>query len=88
MKDKYYLDLSFSGDIWKIQKEVEELLGLSDGSGCGFGYRDLSYYFNHKNSLYAAARKVRRMPRRIRCTAYEYINDDYDTKEISLKGIK
>jgi len=96
MNYKYYLVVSFCcGDIWKTQEEIENILGRSDGSGFGFGARDLSYYFNHLGSLKAAVRKVRRMGKKIKCEAWEYVRShdnfgvaDYDEKKLSLKGVK
>lgn len=86
MENKYYLVVSFrSGDIWEIQAEVENILGRSSGSGCGFG-ADMSYWFNHLGSLKAAVRKVRRMPRKIKCEAWKQL-DEYEQKKISLRGI-
>lgn len=92
---RYYLALSFGGDTGTIEEEIYNLLGISDGSGAGFGKRDLSYYFNNKNSLRAAVRKVRRLRRKIKCEAWENninVSPDedeyYDQKPVSLKGIK
>jgi hypothetical protein len=85
---KYYLVVSFcGGNFYEIEEEVEKILGHAPGSGYGFGCRDLSYYFNHLSSLKAAVRKVRRWPRKIKCEAWENI-DDYEQKKISLKGVK
>jgi len=40
MSKSYYLSLSFSsGEIWKIEEEIEKVLGNCDGSGYGFGTR-------------------------------------------------
>lgn len=84
---EYYLSLTFGGDVWKIQDEVEEILGDSSGSGFCLmtGKRDLSYDFNNLSSLKAAVRKVRRMPRRIKCEAWDM---EGDWEKVSLRGIK
>lgn len=93
-KKEYYLLLSFNAndDMWDIEDEIKDVLGrYSDGSGCGFGRRDLSYYYDNLNSLRAAVRKVRRMPRRIKCEAWDYsnIDDDFDNfPKVSLKGVR
>ena len=88
MSKSYYLSLSFScGEIWKIEEEIEKVLGNCDGSGYGFGARDMSYRFNNKQSLLASVRKVRRMPRRIKCEAWDISVED-DEKEVSLRGIR
>lgn len=85
---RYYLVVSFRcGDIWKTEEEVEKILGRAPGSGCGFGTRDLSYYFNHLGSLKSAVRKVRRMGKKIKCEAWEQV-DEYEEKKISLRGVK
>ena len=84
--DRYYLCVSFRGPC-EIEEEIEELLGRAPGSGSGFGSRDLSYYFNHLGSLKAAVRKVRRMPRKVRCEAWENL-DAYEQKKISLRGVR
>lgn len=89
----YYLLLSFSAsNMWEIEDEIKKVLGRSsDGSGCGFGTRDLSYYYKNLNSLKAAVRKVRAMPRRIKCEAWDNTNmDDYDADcpKVSLRGVR
>jgi len=86
--EEYYLSLSFGGDIWKIQREIESILGECNGSGFCFvdGKRDLSYDFTDKRSLFSAVRKVRRMPRRIKCKAWDTSVEDW--KKISLRNVR
>jgi hypothetical protein len=92
----YYLLLSFGAgaDMWDVEDEIKDVLGrYSDGSGCGFGRRDLSYYYKNLNSLKAAVRKVRSLPRRIKCEAWDYTSidgEDYNFggPKISLRGVR
>jgi hypothetical protein len=86
---EYYLEISFNAgmDYGIIQDEAEDLLGYSNGSGYGFGRRDLSYTFHDLNSLKAAVRKVRRLPRRIKCSATD-ITDGDNWKDVSLRNIR
>jgi hypothetical protein len=90
MNYKYYLHISYLAglDYGTIQDEIESVLGCSGGSGYGFGCRDLIWYFNNIRSLKSAVRKARALPRRIKCKAWEILNEDYDEKEISLRNIR
>jgi hypothetical protein len=90
-KKEYNLVVSFIAglDYGKIEDEIECVLGRSHGSGYGFGRRDLSYWFNNKNTLYAAVRKARRLGRRLKCEAWDETNsDECESKRVSLRGIK
>lgn len=71
MENKYYLWLNIRRNIEDTEEDIENILGPCAGSGAGFGSRDLSYYFNSINSLYSAVKKVRSLPRQIKCRAYE-----------------
>lgn len=84
----YYLSLSFKGDVWDIEEEIEDVLGAASGSGFAFGSgeRDLSYEFTDKKSLFFAVKKVRQMRRRIRCAAWDMTTEDWE--KISLTGIR
>ena len=94
MAKKYYICVSYQAglDYGIIQNEIEDLLGSSDGSGYGFGGRDLTWNFNNIRSLKSAIRKVRSLPRRIKCQAWEITNEEYDDiddyKEISLRNVR
>jgi len=89
MTKEYYLEVSFNAgmDYGIIQDEIEDLLGYSDGSGYGFGRRDLSYTFHNLNSLRSAVKKVRSLPRQIKCSATD-ITDDDNWEEVSLRNIR
>lgn len=88
---KYYLAVSYEAgmDYGIIQGEIENILGYSDGSGYGFGRRDLTWNFNNIRSLKSAVKKVRALRRRVKCQAWEWLDDDYcDEKRVSLRNVR
>lgn len=59
--DKYLLELVFPADenMWVNDSKITKVLGLCDGSGYGFGERDMAYYFKNIKDLNRAVKKLK-----------------------------
>ena len=87
MEKTYRLGLYFKHNIEEIERKIIKLLGISDASGSGFGQRDLAYYFDNKNSLYTAVKKIKKLSMKVKCEAYDITHSPYG-KKIILANIK
>ena len=87
--EEYHLSFTFSGkDVWKVQEEIENILGYSNGSGFDLSThkRDLSYDYECINMLKSDVRRIRKIPRRIKCEVWKF--NGGEREHISLKGVR
>jgi hypothetical protein len=75
----YYLTVEYPAELYfsnNLDDAIYEAVGLeSDGSGCGFGLRDIGFPFRTKADAEAAAKRAKKVHKKINTSVFEM--EDY-----------
>jgi hypothetical protein len=76
----YYLTVEYPAELYfsnDLDPAIYEAVGAeSDGSGCGFGMRDIGFTFDTEAEAKAAATRAKTVHKKIKCSVFEMNYED------------